>query len=214
MLARAARGRPVTPVALPVAATPQWRFALPAPPALARRMSLEADVATLVSGRPSGCVLDQPQLWSWQQRRWRKFPPAAASGAGRALRTAPSVARRLAARGEAASPPQAAARCPAAISVRVGADVAARNLGATTGARPVPSATPSKVAEVRPLRRLGGAVRFEAIARRPASRRSMSSTTGPSRASGKLGQAGLPARRGADWEDAGPRTELSELGHA
>ena len=74
-LARAARA-PVLPVAT-LAATPRWRFALQPPQALGQD-SLEADVRTLVRATER-VVLDQPQLWSWQQRRWRTFPPAAAS---------------------------------------------------------------------------------------------------------------------------------------
>jgi lauroyl/myristoyl acyltransferase len=74
-LARAARA-PVLPVAT-LAATPQWRFALQ-PPLTLGQDTLEADVATLV-GATERIVLDQPQLWSWQQRRWRKFPLAVAS---------------------------------------------------------------------------------------------------------------------------------------
>ena len=74
-LARAARA-PVLPVAT-LAATPRWRFALQPPPTLGQA-SLEADVATLVRATER-IVLDQPQLWSWPQRRWRKFPSAAVS---------------------------------------------------------------------------------------------------------------------------------------
>ena len=74
-LARAARA-PVLPVAT-LAATPRWRFALQPPPALGQA-SLEADVATLVRATER-IVLDQPQLWSWPQRRWRKFPSTAVS---------------------------------------------------------------------------------------------------------------------------------------
>ena len=73
-LARAARA-PVLPVAT-LAATPRWRFALQ-PLLTLGQESLEADVATLVRATER-IVLDQPQLWSWQQRRWRKFPSAVA----------------------------------------------------------------------------------------------------------------------------------------
>lgn len=72
-LARAARA-PVVPVAT-LAASPRWRFALQ-PPVPLGAGTLEADVATLV-GASERIVLDQPQLWSWPQRRWRKFPLAA-----------------------------------------------------------------------------------------------------------------------------------------
>ena len=71
-LARTSRA-PVLPVAT-TAATPLWRFAMQ--PALALgAASLEADVATLV-GATEAIVRRHPQLWSWQQRRWRKFPMA------------------------------------------------------------------------------------------------------------------------------------------
>jgi lauroyl/myristoyl acyltransferase len=72
-LARAARA-PVVPAAT-VAATPRWRFALQ-PPIHLGQASLEGDVATLVQATER-MVLDRPQLWSWTQRRWRKFAPAA-----------------------------------------------------------------------------------------------------------------------------------------
>jgi KDO2-lipid IV(A) lauroyltransferase len=73
-LARAARA-PVVPAAT-LAASPRWRFALQAPLTLGTA-SLEDDVQTLVRATER-IVLAAPQLWSWQQRRWRKFPPAAA----------------------------------------------------------------------------------------------------------------------------------------
>ena len=74
-LARASRA-PVVPVAT-LAAAPRWRFALRPPLALGAD-ALDADVATLV-GATERIVLERPELWSWPQRRWRKFPPAAAS---------------------------------------------------------------------------------------------------------------------------------------
>jgi KDO2-lipid IV(A) lauroyltransferase len=70
-LARAARA-PVLPV-VTTAATPLWRFALQPPLPLGQE-SLEADAATLVAATER-MVLSHPQLWSWQQRRWRKFRP-------------------------------------------------------------------------------------------------------------------------------------------
>ena len=93
--ARRAARAPVLPVAT-LAATPWWRFALQPPLALGQD-TLEADVATW-SRATERVVLDQPQLWSWQQRRWRSVSSRGGVGAGRALRTAPSVARRLPAR--------------------------------------------------------------------------------------------------------------------
>ena len=74
-LARAARA-PVVPAAT-LAATPRWHFALQ-PPLTLGTASLDDDVATLVHATER-IVLAQPQLWSWQQRRWRNFPPAAAA---------------------------------------------------------------------------------------------------------------------------------------
>ena len=68
-LARTAKA-PVLPVAT-TAATPVWRFALQPPLALGRE-TLEADAAILVAATER-MVLSHPQLWSWQQRRWRKF---------------------------------------------------------------------------------------------------------------------------------------------
>ena len=71
-LARAARA-PVLPVAT-LAATPRWRFALGAPVPLGNA-TLEQDVAALVRATEQ-VVLAHPDLWSWQQRRWRLFPLA------------------------------------------------------------------------------------------------------------------------------------------
>ena len=71
-LARAAKA-PLLPVAT-IAATPVWRFAIE-PPLSLGRASLEADAATLVAATER-IVLGQPQLWSWPQRRWRKFSTA------------------------------------------------------------------------------------------------------------------------------------------
>ena len=72
-LARASRS-PVLPV-LTTSADPLWRFAVQPPLALGKA-SLQADVAALVDATER-MVLRHPQLWSWQQRRWRKFPAAA-----------------------------------------------------------------------------------------------------------------------------------------
>jgi lauroyl/myristoyl acyltransferase len=71
-LARAARA-PVLPV-VTTAATPLWRFALQPPLPLGQE-TLAADAATLVAATER-MVLSHPQLWSWQQRRWRKFRPS------------------------------------------------------------------------------------------------------------------------------------------
>jgi lauroyl/myristoyl acyltransferase len=72
-LARTARA-PVLPVAT-TSARPVWRFAVQAPLTLGEA-SLESDVASLI-GVTERLVLQQPQLWSWHQRRWRKFPASA-----------------------------------------------------------------------------------------------------------------------------------------
>ncbi len=55
------------------AAEPVWRFSIEAPPARALEASLESDVeflARLTEQR----ILQYPHLWSWHQRRWRKYP--------------------------------------------------------------------------------------------------------------------------------------------
>lgn len=71
-LARTARS-PVLPVAT-IAASPLWRFAVE-PPVPLTHASLEADLRMLVDVVERQ-VLERPQLWSWHQRRWRKFPLA------------------------------------------------------------------------------------------------------------------------------------------
>jgi KDO2-lipid IV(A) lauroyltransferase len=71
-LARASKA-PVLPV-VTTAATPVWRFAVQ-PPLSLGQASLEADAALLVIATER-MVLSHPQLWSWPQRRWRKFPAA------------------------------------------------------------------------------------------------------------------------------------------
>ena len=71
-LARAAKA-PVLPL-VTTAAKPVWRFALQ-PPLPLDQETLEADTAILVAATER-MVLSHPQLWSWQQRRWRKFRPS------------------------------------------------------------------------------------------------------------------------------------------
>jgi KDO2-lipid IV(A) lauroyltransferase len=72
-LARSARA-PVLPVAT-TAASPRWRFEIQ-PPLVLGQGTLEADAATLF-GATERQILQNPQLWSWHHRRWRKKPPAA-----------------------------------------------------------------------------------------------------------------------------------------
>jgi KDO2-lipid IV(A) lauroyltransferase len=72
-LARSARA-PVLPVAT-TAASPRWRFEIQ-PPLVLGQGTLEADAATLFSATERQ-ILQNPQLWSWHHRRWRKKPPAA-----------------------------------------------------------------------------------------------------------------------------------------
>ena len=73
-LARAARA-PLLPVAT-VASEPRWHFVIgPAVPL--GHGPLEADVARLVAITERQ-VLDHPELWSWHQRRWRRYPRSAA----------------------------------------------------------------------------------------------------------------------------------------
>jgi len=70
-LARAAKA-PLLPV-VTTAAAPAWRFAIQ-PVLPLGQASLEADAAILVAATER-MVLSHPQLWSWQQRRWRKVRP-------------------------------------------------------------------------------------------------------------------------------------------
>ncbi len=67
-------GAPVLPVAT-VSADPAWRFRIDAPLVRVSGASLEADTEQLARVTES-LILQQPQLWSWQHRRWRNFPLA------------------------------------------------------------------------------------------------------------------------------------------
>lgn len=69
-LARTARA-PLLPVAT-TAARPLWRFRVEAPVPLGAA-SVEDDLATLVATTERH-VREQPQLWSWPHRRWRRAP--------------------------------------------------------------------------------------------------------------------------------------------
>jgi len=72
-LARHARA-PVLPVAT-IAASPRWRFEIGTPIEFEAGAVLEDDLARLLAATES-MVLEHPELWSWHQRRWRKFPLA------------------------------------------------------------------------------------------------------------------------------------------
>lgn len=73
-LARHARA-PLLP-AITIAAEPQWRFRLEASVERTAGTTLEQDFEQLVRLTERQILL-APQLWSWQQRRWRLFPLAA-----------------------------------------------------------------------------------------------------------------------------------------
>lgn len=66
---------PVLPVAT-IGADPAWRFRIDPPLTRVAGASLEADTEQLVRATEQR-ILEQPQLWSWQHRRWRNFPLAA-----------------------------------------------------------------------------------------------------------------------------------------
>jgi lauroyl/myristoyl acyltransferase len=53
-----------------------WHFAIEPRLQLAPGGSIEEDTATVLK-HVEGQILAHPDLWSWQQRRWRKFPVAA-----------------------------------------------------------------------------------------------------------------------------------------
>jgi KDO2-lipid IV(A) lauroyltransferase len=72
-LARQTRS-PIVPV-VSVAADPVWHFAIEPRLQLAPGGSIEEDTATVLR-HVEGQILAHPGLWSWQQRRWRKFPVA------------------------------------------------------------------------------------------------------------------------------------------
>ena len=72
-LARHAKA-PVLPVAT-VGVDPAWHFRIDAPLDLEPGASLEADTERLVRATEAH-ILEHPQFWSWQQRRWRLYPLA------------------------------------------------------------------------------------------------------------------------------------------
>ena len=79
-LARQTRA-PIVPVEA-VAAEPVWRFEMKPALTIPPGGTLEQDMA-LVLQEVERQILAHPQLWSWQQRRWRGFPLAGAE-AGKA----------------------------------------------------------------------------------------------------------------------------------
>jgi lauroyl/myristoyl acyltransferase len=72
-LARAVRS-PILPL-VALAADPVWHFAIEPPLHLPPGGTIEEDTVTVLR-HVEAQVLARPQLWSWQQRRWRKFPMA------------------------------------------------------------------------------------------------------------------------------------------
>ncbi len=73
-LARQSRA-PILPVAS-LAADPAWHFHIEPRFALIPGGSLEEDMAAVLH-HVEGQILAHPELWSWHQRRWRKYPVAA-----------------------------------------------------------------------------------------------------------------------------------------
>jgi KDO2-lipid IV(A) lauroyltransferase len=74
-LARSTRA-PMLPVTA-LAADPVWHFAIEPPLRLPPGGSIEQDTAAVMRQVESQ-VLAHPELWSWHQRRWRKYPLVAA----------------------------------------------------------------------------------------------------------------------------------------
>jgi lauroyl/myristoyl acyltransferase len=80
-LARQMRA-PILPVE-PLAADPQWRFAIRPRLELAPGGSVTQDTADILQ-HVQNQVLAHPELWSWHQRRWREFPLATMADASAA----------------------------------------------------------------------------------------------------------------------------------
>jgi KDO2-lipid IV(A) lauroyltransferase len=74
-LARQTRA-PILPVTT-LAADPVWRFAIEPKLSLPPGGTIEQDTAAVLK-HVEGQILAHPELWSWQQRRWRDFPVAGA----------------------------------------------------------------------------------------------------------------------------------------
>lgn len=70
-LARQARA-PIVPV-VAVGADPVWQFAIQPAMSFLPGGTLEEDMAEVLR-ETERQILERPQLWSWQQRRWRDFP--------------------------------------------------------------------------------------------------------------------------------------------
>jgi lauroyl/myristoyl acyltransferase len=74
-LARQARA-PIVPV-ITLAADPVWKFEIEAPIPLQTGATLEEDVKVVLRHLEQQ-ILARPELWSWHQRRWRKYALASA----------------------------------------------------------------------------------------------------------------------------------------
>lgn len=72
-LARTSRA-PILPVTA-LAADPVWHFNIEEPLRIPPGGSIEEDTA-LVLRHVEGQIMAHPELWSWQHRRWRKYPVA------------------------------------------------------------------------------------------------------------------------------------------
>jgi KDO2-lipid IV(A) lauroyltransferase len=72
-LARQTRS-PILPV-VSLAADPVWQFAIEPRILLTPGGSIEADTAEVLR-HVEGDIRAHPELWSWHQRRWRKYPIA------------------------------------------------------------------------------------------------------------------------------------------
>jgi KDO2-lipid IV(A) lauroyltransferase len=75
-LSRSTRA-PMLPVTA-VAADPVWHFAIEPPLVLPPGGSIEEDTAKVMR-HVEAQILAHPELWSWQHRRWRKYPLAVTS---------------------------------------------------------------------------------------------------------------------------------------
>lgn len=74
-LARSARA-PILPL-VSLAADPVWHFAIEPPLSMLPGGTIAEDTA-VVMRQVEAQILARPHLWSWQHRRWRKFPMATA----------------------------------------------------------------------------------------------------------------------------------------
>jgi lauroyl/myristoyl acyltransferase len=60
-----------------MAAEPVWQFAIQPAMSFLPGGTLEEDMAVVLR-ETERQILERPQLWSWQQRRWRDFAMAEA----------------------------------------------------------------------------------------------------------------------------------------